>query len=966
MSLFPSGVWEVRLKIRIFLAALSLCLAGLPATGVSAVPLPGIIQPNLFVYFLRPRSSWLDFMVDAIGTCSYFVVYACIFWVLIKLRRIPEVRAYRWSYYIFATFILCRAVGRLVRMLVDWGLDASYWNASRIFVAIISFFTAACFSMMAGEVARRIHGFVKLFLSTREEKDLALLALSASENQAQAVRAQTALQLAETTGRYQLLVEGVTDHALFTVDYDGVVTSWNRGAERLLGYREEEIAGASFSIMLTAEDREAGSAELLLKKAQQMRQAEDEGWRVRKNGERFWARVTKTALPEEDGYARGFAVIMQDLTSHKEAERVISDKSHRIEAVVSNAVDGMIVIDDQGTVDSFNPACERIFGYQSEEVIGQNVKILMPEPYHSQHDGYLTRYNTTGEGVIIGTAGREVSGRRKDGSVFPMDLSVSAFRLESGRYFSGIVRDITERKKIENALAETTRNLRLLVEGVRDHALFTVDPAGLVTSWNRGAERLLGYTEPDILGQSFFRIFTAEDIQAGVPERQMNLAREQSRAEDDGWRIRADGERFWADVVKTALFEEGVLRGFAVLMRDVTERRKITQAMEEAREERIRLQERFLSHVSHELRTPLTAIYFFTTNVLDGLFGELTRDQHEQLSLVLDNAKQLKDMVSDLLDITRVESHKLYVASQPAKPNGLIKEVIGTCQTHAETKNVSLQARLTTAVPFVWADPARVRQILTNLIENAVKFTPEGGLVTVSASVSPEHDGFLMLSVSDTGCGIAAADCEVIFDRLTQLKHNTDASRAGLGLGLFITRELVLRHGGRIWVKSILGEGSTFYFTLPVFSLPQWCARVLADPIGDAGCVTLIAVDAFPSGGAIPRGLLHELKRMLERCIQPGQDVILPVQGYSEFDHEEVETIFIAASTGAVGLAVIESRIKRELQNSINISRFRPIITSHTVSGTSGLPREQQIEEITQGIERLVQEHLASNKERAN
>jgi PAS domain S-box-containing protein len=232
---------------------------------------------------------------------------------------------------------------------------------------------------------------------------------------------------------------------------------------------------------------------------------------------------------------------------------------------------------------------------------------------------------------------------------------------------------------LESRLAETNGRFRLLVEGVRDYALFTMDPTGCVTSWNSGAERMLGYVEAEIVGRNFSCIFTPEDIQNRVPEKQLHKALQGGRLEDEGWRVRENRRQFWAHVNITTLMEStGPFRGFAIIMQDVTERRKIAIVLEEARQERARLQENFLSHVSHELRTPLTAIYFFTTNVLDGLLGDLTPEQREHLASALDNVKQLKDMVSDLLDITRVETHKITVVPQHTSP---IKLVTDGCAT---------------------------------------------------------------------------------------------------------------------------------------------------------------------------------------------------------------------------------------------------------------------------------------------
>jgi PAS domain S-box-containing protein len=512
---------------------------------------------------------------------------------------------------------------------------------------------------------------------------------------------------------------------------------------------------------------------------------------------------------------------------------------------------------------------------------------------------------------------------------------------------------------LETRLAETNGRFRLLVEGARDHALFTMDPTGRVNSWNRGAEHLLGYAEAEIVGRNFACIFTPEDIRNRVPESQLHKAMQAGLAEDEGWRVAADRKQFWADVSITALSADaGTNSGFAIIMHDVTERQRIAAQLEETRRERASLQEQFLSHVSHELRTPLTAIYLFITNLLDGLLGDLTPEQHAHLELAVDNVLQLKHMVSDLLDITRLETHKLTVEPQYANPVKLIAQALSTCRSNAARKHIDLRSEVALDLPSIWADPARVLEILINLIDNATKFTPEGGTVTVGSRQFPESHGFLCLSVSDTGVGISPEDVKIVFDRLTQLKGNAKTSRDGLGLGLFICKELVLRHGGRIWVESRLGHGSSFYFTVPVFSVAKLCAHVFTVSNLEVGCVTLIAVDVATAEGVSQAALPAEMSKILMRCIRPAQDVLLPMMS----DSEQTYTFFIVACTGNSGFLLISSRIGRELQNFDGTSKLKPAISSTVLLFLPGRSRQEQIDEVTARIERLIQAHLISKE----
>jgi PAS domain S-box-containing protein len=508
---------------------------------------------------------------------------------------------------------------------------------------------------------------------------------------------------------------------------------------------------------------------------------------------------------------------------------------------------------------------------------------------------------------------------------------------------------------LEEKLAETNDRFRWLADGVRDYALFTMDTTGRVTSWNVGAERMLGYAQSEIVGQNFSCIFPPEDIQAPAAETKLHKALRTGRAEYEGWSIRRTQEQFWASVNITTLSgREGSIQGFAIIMQDTTERKKIELVLEEAQQERGRLQEKFLSHVSHELRTPLTAIYFFTTNVLDGVFGDLTPEQHKHLALALDNVTQLKDMVSDLLDITRVDTHKLTLAHQPTSLVKVTSEVLSTCRTNAAAKNISLRADLAANLPLVWADPARVRQILTNLIDNGVKFTPDSGTISVKAKFFAEDHDFVCVSVSDSGCGISADNREIIFDRLAQVKGSGEVSRSGLGLGLFISRELVSRHGGRIWLDSRPGHGSTFYFTLPVFLLAKYCSHIFSGPNLCTGSVTLIAIDVVEVKGGVQADILREIRQILERCIHGGQDVLLPATG----NEGPIVTFFIVACTDAKGSALIARRILRDLQKFDKASHLNPAISSTTMLVAHGQSGEEQIRQVTGRIESFVQEHL--------
>ncbi len=340
--------------------------------------------------------------------------------------------------------------------------------------------------------------------------------------------------------------------------------------------------------------------------------------------------------------------------------------------LIDTAVDGIITIDESGQVLSFNKAAERIFGYGSNEVIGRNVSLLMPEPESSSHDEHMARYVRTGHPHILGL-GREVMALRKDGEVFPMDLAVNEFWRDDRRIFTGIVRDITERKQID------------------------------------------------------------------------------------------------------------------------------------------RMKDEFVSTVSHELRTPLTSLRGSLGLMSLDVMGTVSDQGRQMLNIAVANTDRLIRLINQILDVERMTSGQMPMHRIVADSRLLVSAAVEETSGLAESEDMSVSA--TDASAGVWADPDQVVQVLSNLIGNAIKFSPAGTGITVAMEVV---DGEAVFSVADEGCGIAADHLEVVFDKFRQIDSSDTRERAGTGLGLAISRLIVEQHGGRIWVESTLGEGSTFFFTLPL------------------------------------------------------------------------------------------------------------------------------------------------------
>jgi signal transduction histidine kinase len=356
-------------------------------------------------------------------------------------------------------------------------------------------------------------------------------------------------------------------------------------------------------------------------------------------------------------------------------------------------------------------------------------------------------------------------------------------------------------------------------------------------------------------------------------------------------------------------------------LRYAIERHQTQMETEKIRNQQLQLKDEFLSHVSHELRSPLTAIYEFVSILTDGIAGEMNSEQAEYLQVTLRNVLQLRSMIDDLLDVTRVQGGKLSVEPRCISVADVIAEAVTVCQASAAAKEIALSLDVPAGLPRAYADPRRLRQVMINLISNAIKFTPLRGAVTVQAKVYEANPKFLLVQVADTGCGLSPQDTQHVFERLYQVPES-QAARKGLGLGLYICKELVSRQGGEIWVNSKLREGSMFSFTVPIFSLDTLIAPVLRHEERRSDPIALFEVRMRPADGWLTDEAREEAslqaRNLLQKCLMPALDVLLPQMGPANSD----EGVFlVVARANEAGAAVMSKRIREQFARSEQFAR---------------------------------------------
>jgi PAS domain S-box-containing protein len=660
--------------------------------------------------------------------------------------------------------------------------------------------------------------------------------------------------------QFQFLIEALSDHAIIMLDTGGSVVSWNAGAQRITGYRSGEIIGQHFSRFFTPQDRDSRVCVEILREAGEAGRCEHEGWRMRKDGSRFWAASVIEAIRDGNGALLGFAEVTRDSTRRHEAEEALRESERQFRLTVEGVVDYAIyMLDPSGVIVSWNAGAQRLKGYRAEEIVGQHFS-----RFYTKEDraaGLPSR--------VLAAAERE--GRyeaegwrvRKDGSLFWASVAVSAIRNENGELlgFAKITRDITERRAAQEALRESERQFRLLVAGVTDYALYMLDPNGIVTNWNAGAQRIKGYTEGEIVGQHFSRFYTERDRLAGLPARALHTAAQEGRFETQGWHVRKNGSLFWANIVIDPIRDErGTLIGFAKITRDITEQREAQIALQKAREERDWAQKmealgELTGGVAHDFNNVLMIVsgHLETLKRLAAADPKGARAS-EAIALAV---RQGEALTRQLLTFARRQALNPVVAAIGERIEA-VRAILAS--------SIGPSIKLVTDIPPdlwpVMVDISEFDLALVNIALNSRDAMPQGGVITITADnvrlapgeVSQDIAGeFVALTIADTGCGIPADVLPRVFDPFFTTK-----GMQGTGLGLSQVHGFAHQSGGTVTIDSTLGAGTR---------ITLYLSRALADPIrapadtaaAACGSGTALLVEDNPDVAEVTSELLQEL-----------------------------------------------------------------------------------------------------------
>lgn len=683
-------------------------------------------------------------------------------------------------------------------------------------------------------------------------------------------RKQAQAELEEQKNFLFAVIDTIPD-MVFAKDTDSRLILANQAYCELIGRDREELLGRGMDELHSPEvaDKFYDHDRQVFESNKPIHQ---EDWFATAYGKKELLETVKVPFKKSDGSLSGLVAVSRKITERKQAEEILWRSRETARALLDATIDAAFLIDRQGIILAANETTARDFNRQVRKIVGLNSYTLLPLPLAKNRHLKNLEVIKSGKPAHFED---ELNGRILDNRVYP--LFDKQGHVERLAIFS---QDITERRRAEQALRASEERMRLMLENVRDYAIFMLNPQGHIVSWNYGAERIKGYSAEEIMGQHFSRFYPPETIEAGKPAYVLKTATQKGQFIDEGWRIKKDGSPFWAYVVVNALYDQkGKLHGFVKVTRDVTERKLAQEALQEAKEAAEvanQAKSEFLANMSHELRTPLNAILGYTQILKRD--DSLTKKQHEGIEIIQHSGEHLLQMINDILDLAKIEAGKMEPDPVEFHLHEFLKVIAEIINIRAEQKGISFTYEFQPNLPtYALADDKFLRQILLNLLSNAVKFTEQGQVIFIVNQLPPEESPSLVrFQVTDTGIGIPAERLDEIFLPFHQVS-NRQHKVEGTGLGLAISRRLVHLIGGDLNVESQIGQGSTFWFDLPLPEITtdkpmvNITSRQIVGLKGN--CRRLLIVDDNPENRLVLKEMLQPLGFKITEAVD-GQEAI--------------------------------------------------------------------------------------------
>jgi PAS domain S-box-containing protein len=612
-----------------------------------------------------------------------------------------------------------------------------------------------------------------------------------------------------------------SDDAIISESLDGIVTSWNKGAERIFGYDASEVLGKHISLLAWPENQE-DMPRLIEAIHRGERVDHYETTRRHKDGRQVFVSLTLSGILDAEGKVVGISKISRDISARKAADETLALQASLLDQVYEPIL--VRTLDDR--IVYWNKGAERVYGWNAAEAIGKISRELLQteffEPELSVRKVLQTEGNWEGE---LSNLTREGT-RRTMLSRWKKQQGIAGWEILETNF------DITERKvaleqeEQTRAMVLADGKFRELIENAPD-AILQVDPSGRIVIANRTAELIFGYSREELLGENV-DILVPAMVRGRHREHRASFARSpQLRPMGRGMELsalRKDGIEIPVEISLSPLRRENGINVTAVI-RDVSERRQTEAQLRslqtnymaelEARQkesERLNLlKSEFLASVSHELRTPLHTIIGFAELLGEEGEGPLNDKQKRFLQHIQEDSEHLLGLINDVLDLSKIEAGAMTLRIEHISLADAISDAVNAIRPRAAMKSLTLENRNTFA-GLIAIDPMRLKEVFYNLLGNAVKFTPEGGNITLETE---ENGQFVRITVADSGIGIPADQLEQIFEKFYQVGYATSGVREGTGLGLAICKRLIEMHGGSIWIESRPGKGSSFHFTVP-------------------------------------------------------------------------------------------------------------------------------------------------------